>query len=167
MCSSNSKSVISVSLDRELGEGREVVMVGCVGEMAVVRDEGTVGVAVPVATTERGQLAESVVESRESGCHNSMPTMHDTPYFPSLFTTFGKTSLTRRERFVTLILRPGNLSVFIECTTDNCTDSSEFSWNLVQSLYCYSNTVVHCLFNTYHSLESISIHAIIYHLVAA
>ena len=32
-----------------------------VGEMAVVRDEGTVGVAVPVATTEKGQLAESVV----------------------------------------------------------------------------------------------------------
>ena len=49
-----------MSLDRELGEGREVVMVWDVGEMAVVRDEGTVGVAVQVAMTEKGQLAELV-----------------------------------------------------------------------------------------------------------
>ena len=48
-----------MSLDRELGEDREVVVVGDVREMAVVRDEGTVGVAVPV---EKGRLVESVVE---------------------------------------------------------------------------------------------------------
>ena len=30
--------------------------------MAVVRDEGTVGVAVQVATTEKGQLVESVAK---------------------------------------------------------------------------------------------------------
>ena len=113
-----------MSLDRELDEDREVVVVGDVREMAVVRDEGTVGVAVPV---EKGRLVESVVESRESGCRSSMPTML---FFPSLFVlTFGKTSLTRREIFVTLMLGLGNLSVIIECTTDNCTDSSEFSWN--------------------------------------
>ena len=99
--------------------------------MAVVGDEGTVGVAVPV---EKGRLVESAVESavesRESGCRSSMPTMHDTLFFPSLFMlTFGKTALTRREIFVTLMLGLGNLSVIIECTTDNCTDSSEFSWN--------------------------------------
>ena len=50
-------------------------MVGDVGEMAMVRDEGTVGVTVQVATTEKGQLAESV---EKGGCHSSMPTMHDT-----------------------------------------------------------------------------------------
>ena len=109
-----------------------MVVVGDVREMAVVRDEGTVGVAVPV---EKERLVESVVESRESGCRSPMPTMHDTLFFPSLFMlTFGKTSLTRREIFVTLMLGLGNLSVIIECTTDNCTDSSEFSWNSVRSL---------------------------------
>ena len=98
-------------------------MVGDVREMAVVSDEGMVDVAVPV---EKGRLAESAVESRESGCHSSMPTMHNTLFFPSLFMlTFGKT-LTRHERFM---LRLGNLSAIIECTTDNCTDSSEFPWN--------------------------------------
>ena len=98
-------------------------MVGDVGEMAVVRDEGTVGVAVQVATTDKGQLAESV--------EKVVATLqcHDTLFFPSLFTlTFGKISLTRCERFLTLMLRLGNLSVIIEFTTDNCTDSSEFSW---------------------------------------
>ena len=46
-----------------------MVVVGDVREMAVVRDEGTVGVAVPV---EKGRLVESVVESRESECQQCM-----------------------------------------------------------------------------------------------
>ena len=101
-------------------------MVGDVGEMAVVRDEGTVGVAVPVATTEKGQLAESVEKVLATVQYQQCMML----FFPSLFMlTFGKTSLTRRERFVTLMLKPGNLSVVIEFTTDNCTDSSEFSGN--------------------------------------
>ena len=69
-----------------------MVMVADVGEMAVVRDEGMVHVrvrAVQVATTEKGQLAESV--EKVVNCCSSMPTMHNTLLFPSLFTlTFGK-----------------------------------------------------------------------------
>ena len=96
-------------------------MVGDVGEMTVVRDEGMVGVAVPVATTEKGQLAESVEKVVATvQCQQCM-------ILSSLFTlTFRRISLTRHERFVTLMLKPGNLSIITECTTDNCT---EFSWN--------------------------------------
>ena len=51
-------------------------------------------------------------------------------FFPTLFTlTFGKTSVTGRDVAITLMLEPGNLVATIECSVDNCTGSSAFSWN--------------------------------------
>ena len=66
-----------------------------------------IGLAVPVATSEN--LLSQWRRSGEGGCRSSMPTILDILFLPSLFTlTPGKASLTRRERFVTLRLSPGN-----------------------------------------------------------
>ena len=66
----------------------------------------------------------------EGWCRSSMPTRIDTLFFPTLFTLrFGKTSVTRRDVAITLMLEPGNLVATIECSVDNCTDTSAFSWN--------------------------------------
>ena len=61
-------------------------------------------------------------KGREGWCRSSMLTRIDTFFFPTLFTlTFGKTSVTRREVAITLMLEPGNLVATIECSVDNST----------------------------------------------
>ena len=96
-----------------LEEGREVVMVG-----------------------DRVEV-EAKVDARDGVGRISIPTMHDTRFFPSLFTeTLGNISLMVRERTMMLNLRPGNFLVTMSCTTDNCMDPSEFSWNWAWSLDC-------------------------------
>ena len=58
----------------------------------------------------------------EGWCHNSMLTRIDTFFFPTLFNlTFGKTSVTRGEVAIMLMLEPGNLVATIECSVDNST----------------------------------------------
>ena len=57
----------------------------------------------------------------EGWCRSSMPMRIDTLFFPTLFTLmFGKTSVTRRDVAITLMLEPGNLVATIECSIDNC-----------------------------------------------
>ena len=83
----------------------------------------------PDVRGEKG-TAVSGGKAREGCSHSSRPMRNDTILFPTLVTVmFGKASVTRRVMAITLILEPGNLVVIIECSIDNRTDSTTFSWN--------------------------------------
>ena len=86
-----------------------------------------------------------MAKSGEGGCHSSMPTILDILFLPSLFTlTPGKASLTRRERFVTLRLSPGNdlSSSSVPQTTAQIPQNSLGTMHVVHNLLMYTNPVV-------------------------
>ena len=107
--------------------GEPAVSGGKGGEPAV---SGGKGGEPAVSGGKGGERAVSGGKEGEGWCRSSMPMRFDTFFFPTLFAlTFGKTSVTRRDVAITLMLEPGNLVATIECSVDNCTDSSAFSWN--------------------------------------
>ena len=76
----------------------------------------------PAVSGGGGGGGEGEEKGREGWCRSSMLTRIDTFFFPTLFTlTFGKTSVTRQEVAITLMLEPGNLVATIECSVDNST----------------------------------------------
>ena len=110
------------------GKGGELAVSGGMGgELAVSWGKGG---ELAVSGGKGGEPAVSGGKGGEGWCRSSMPTRIDTLFLPTLFTlTFGKTSVTRRDVAITLMLEPGNLVATIECSVDNCIDSSAFSWN--------------------------------------
>ena len=110
------------------GKGGELAVSGGMGgELAVSWGKGG---ELAVSGGKGGELAVSGGKGGEGWYRSSMPTRIDTLFLPTLFTlTFGKTSVTRRDVAITLMLEPGNLVATIECSVDNCIDSSAFSWN--------------------------------------